>query len=282
VYLEHWGLSRLPFRDEADPDLYFPGESFEAALLKMRYVVENGLGAGLLVGDVGTGKSYLTRLLDARLPSGRGPVVRLVFPRPTSEEFLADLAAELAEHVADEPTTASPRERFPLGVDGAIRRVLRLLDTLAAEGRHPVVVVDEVHLLDDVRLLHTLHLLLNHQPHGRLEFTLLLVGLPIVIPRIERVPQLDDRIAARALVRRMTRRETADYVAHRLEVAGGTASPFDAAATTALFERSGGLPRRVNRLCDMALLVGYADHRRSISADVVEGVAEELVTARAA
>lgn len=280
MYESYWQLESAPFRDAGDPAFYFAGESFEAGLLKIQYVVENGLGAGLIVGEPGVGKSHLVGMLEQRLPQGCGPVVRLHFPQLTPAEFLAHLAAELSVHVQREVSPIGDSTRA--GTDVLLRRVHRLLDDLATDGRHPVIVVDEVHLLEDDRTLQTLHLLLNHHPRGHLEFSLVLLGLPVVLPRLERFPQLHDRLAVRSLLRRLDARETADYVRHRLQAAGCPTSPFDDEALQSLFACSRGLPRRLNRLADMAMLVGYADRLDAITADVVEGVAHELVAVRAA
>ncbi len=277
MYENHWQLERPPFRDDADDAFLFTSETHESSLLKMLYVVENGLGAALVVGEPGVGKTHLARLVPERLPETHGPVVHLDFPQLTPAEFLGQLAYGLSARAPFDDRNVS----VPTGTDATLRRVHTLPDGSAAEGRHPAVVVDELHHLDE-QVLTTLHLLLNHQPNGRLDFSLVLVGLPIVLPRIERLPQLHDRLATKSLVRRLDADETAEYVRHRLAVAGTTDDVFDASAMRSLFECSRGVPRRINRLADMALLVGYADRVEVIDAAVVDGVAEELTAVRAA
>ena len=82
----------------------------------------------------------------------------------------------------------------------------------------------------------------------------------------------------KCILRAFTLEESASYIGHRLQAAGGEHSMFTNEAMDAIHRLSGGIPRRINRLCELALLVGYAEQRDSIDVDQVEGVAEELLT----
>ena len=95
---------------------------------------------------------------------------------------------------------------------------------------------------------------------------------------IERAPSLEERMAVKCVLRAFTLEETASYIGHRLQAVGGEHSIFTNDAMDAIHRLSGGVPRRINRLCELALLVGFAEQRDSIDVEQVEGVAEELLT----
>ena len=152
----------------------------------------------------------------------------------------------------------------------------RVLTAFAHEGRHPVIIIDEAHSITDWNVFQTLQLLLNYRRPPDTDFSLILIGEPSLLPRIGRLRALEDRVAVKSLLRPLTREETARYVLFRLEVAGLSETIFDERAFDELFELSGGIPRQINRICDLALLVGYADGLTGLSASHVEAVSEEL------
>ena len=270
IYQQYWGLDRSPFENSSDADFFFPSETHQAALLKMRYVVENRLGAGLFVGGVGYGKTYLACLLKTELPDNAGPLIHVLFPQLSSSELLAYLAVELG---AEESAVGRGRGDLDL----TIRQLQLRLRHHTAEGKHPVIIIDDAHLIDDLRVFRTLQLLLNFSQPADIDFSLLLLGEPILLGPIERMAQLNERLGVRSLLRPLTDDETTQYILHRLEVAGRTDAIFDDDALTAIFELSAGVPRRINRLCDLALLVGCADELRTLSAAEIDAVGEELM-----
>ncbi len=111
------------------------------------------------------------------------------------------------------------------------------------------------------------------------KFSLLLVGERGLLAPVQRLSQLDERISIRCVLGSLTKEETAQYVRQRLTVAGAQKEIFTPDALTAIFELSGGIPRRINRLCDLSLLVGYAENMSRISSVEVEAVSDELLTA---
>jgi general secretion pathway protein A len=94
---------------------------------------------------------------------------------------------------------------------------------------------------------------------------------------LDRIPQLEERLGVKCLLRPFAEAETAQYVAHRLQTAGAAPAIFDRAALAEIHRLTHGIPRRINRLCDLALLIGYAEQRKSISADQLDSIHDELV-----
>ncbi len=159
----------------------------------------------------------------------------------------------------------------------SIRRVEHFLAENTREGRHAVVVVDEAHLLDDGPTLEAMRLLLNFELAGRPGLTLLLAGQPGILPVLDRMPQLEERVGVKCLLRPFTERETSEYVGHRLKLAGSSRAIFEPDALAALYRLTHGVARRINRLGDLALLIGYAEGRRTVSPAHLEAVSQELI-----
>jgi general secretion pathway protein A len=267
MYESYWQLRQKPFENHADPRFYFPSESHQAALLKLRYAIENRRGGALLTGPSGSGKSLLAAMLRTMLGDGFGPFVHLVFPQMTTAELLAYLADELD----------GVRSEANCGVHESIRRIEQFLEENSEQGRHAVIAVDEAHLLDSGRTLEALRLLLNFEWNGQPGLTLLLVGETAMLPTLGRMPQLEERLGVKCLLRPFSQQETADYVAHRLRAAGAPRRIFDPDSLPTLHALTHGIARQINRLCDLALLIGFAEERRSITAGHFEAVSQELV-----
>jgi general secretion pathway protein A len=268
MYESYWQLNRKPFDSGCDPAFYYPGESHQAAFLKLRYAIENQRGGALLAGPSGSGKTMLVGMLRGLLAESATPLVHLVFPQMSTEELLAYLASKLGGS-DDGPGTPGIRE--------SIERIEQSLVEAADEGRPPVVVIDEAQLLVDRRTLEAIRLLLNFEHAGRPAMTLLLVGQPAILPTLERMPPVEERLGVKCLLRPFTSRETAEYVAHRLCHAGAKQAIFEPEALESLHELTHGIPRRINRLADLALLIGYAEECRTIDAERIESVSQELV-----
>src|SRR4029079_13138603 len=134
----------------------------------------------------------------------------------------------------------------------------------AAKGRHAVVVIDEAHLLEGNRTFEALRLLLNFEYNAPPVLTLLLFGQPPLLPLLARMPALEERLAVKCLLRPLTLEETMAYVQHRLSAAGRSQAIFESSALETLFYLTQGNPRRINRLCDLALLIGYAEEQALI------------------
>jgi general secretion pathway protein A len=267
MYESYWQLQRKPFDNCCDPRFYFPDESHQAALLKLRYAIENRRGAALLAGASGSGKTLVVAMLRTMLGEACQPFVHLVYPQMPTDELLAYLAVELA---------GVPEMQTP-SVQQSVRQIERFLSGNAEQGRHAVVAVDEAHLLGDSRSLEALRLLLNFQPEGQPGLTLLLVGQPGILPMLDHLPHLEEWLAVKCLLRPLSLQETGDYLAHRLRVAGTTRAIFDASALETLHRLTHGVPRRINRLCDLALLIGYAEERSTIGGGQIEAISDELV-----
>ncbi|MGO9109385.1 MAG: ExeA family protein [Thermoguttaceae bacterium] len=266
MYESYWQLDQKPFENTADPQFYFPGETHEAALLKLRYAVENRRGGALLSGAAGTGKTFILSMLHQSLGENYVPFIHLVYPQMTPAELLAYLADEF-----------DGGGNTGIAVHETIRRIQGALRENAEKGRHAVVVIDEAHLLENSQMLETLRMLLNFGPDGKTGMTLLLAGQPGILPLLDRTPQLEERLGVKCLLRPFTASETGQYITHRLQVAGAAQPIISEDAVPTLFELTRGIARQINRLGDLALLVGFAEEQQTLSAAHFEAVCRELV-----
>jgi general secretion pathway protein A len=268
MYESHWQLDTKPFENTVEPSFYYPAETHQGALLKLRYAVENRRGAALLAGGAGLGKSLVVHSLLRQLDDAYAPRVHVVFPQMPADQLLAYLDGAVTG--VDQQGSTPPIAR-------SVRSLENALIQNAEMGRHAVVVIDEAQDLEDPRALETIRLLLNFEHQGVPAMTMLLVGQPSLLPVLDRMPELDERLAVKCLMRRLTLEETISYIHHRMQAAGARREIFDAAALESVHHLSLGVPRRINRLCDLALLIGYAEERSSLEREQIEAVSEELV-----
>jgi type II secretory pathway predicted ATPase ExeA len=269
MYKTFWKLDRRPFDNDDEPRFYYPSEIHQATLLKLHYAIENRRGAGLLAGMPGLGKTLLVRALLADLADEYEPRIHVRFPQLGPEQLVAYLAAELTG------------QRLPsAAVDENLHRMEACLQENTRGGRHAVVVIDDAHLLCGSDAMETLRLLLNYES----AWTILLVGQPGLLPALDRMPALEERMSVKCLLQRFSIDESAAYVSHRLLAAGAkdVHTVFQPDALERIHQLADGIPRRINRLADLALLIGFAEEQRTIRAAQVEAVAEELLTAHPA
>lgn len=271
MYESHWRLQQAPFENLADPSYFYPAATHQGALLKLRYAIEHAKGLALLAGDHGAGKTFLTHVLERDLDPSRYLVRRLVYPHLSSDELLAYFVR----------TIGAELERSALQRDVLLHAFETRLRQLANENRHAVLIVDEAHLLE-AEHLQVLQSLLNYQQQPGIRLSLILVGQPELLPRVQRMGGLDSRLGVRTTLKPLSLEECGAYVRHRLEVAGCAEAPLRDATIAMVHELSRGIPRRINQLCDLALLIGFADERTSITAIDVQAAAEELSTVSAA
>ena len=270
MYEAHWQLAARPFDHSADARFYYPGESQQGALLKLRYALENRRGAALLTGAAGLGKTLLAQTLTRQLGESLSPRVHLVFPQMPANQLLAYLADQLGAAGGQ-----------ALTIEQSLRRIETRLRENANAGKHAVIVIDEAHLLDDSQVLETVRLLLNLEHEARPLASFLLTGQTSLLLAIERRPDLEERLAVKCLLRRFKPEETMGYIQHRLTAAGAKRSIFTDGALEAIHQETLGIPRRINRLCDLALLVGFAEELTSIGPDQIASISEELTGATA-
>lgn len=273
MYEAHWKLSARPFENRFSSDSYYPSEAHQAAQLKLRYAIEHRRSVALVCGNSGMGKSMVIHQLRSQMPEFVGPVVHVAYPAMASDQLVQYIAGQLSsDYVAD---TSKP------SMATAIQSIEKSLARTVQEGRHAVLLIDEAEWLEDQGSLSALRLLLNlsvQETPGESAFTIVLSGQPTLMAQLERYPALDQRVAVRCLLNRFSIEETNSYIGHRLRSVGGNVEAiFENDTLDAIHGLCEGVPRRINSLCDLALMVGYAQEQTSIKLDMIENVHRELV-----
>ncbi|MCA9131784.1 MAG: AAA family ATPase [Planctomycetales bacterium] len=282
MYESHWKLSRRPFENRGDSQFYYPAETHQAALLKLHYAIENRRAAALLCGPGGMGKSLLISALQRQLSDTYRPIHHLVFPAMNSVQLVRYLVDQLGAVGKLDGGELGGEKRGEASRDMAsdIMAFERFLRENLENERHAVIVIDEAHLLEQYDLLEPLRLLLNlaaNESEGEAAWTLVLVGQPTLLSHVERYHALDERLGVKCMLNRLLPEETTAYIQHRLRNVGADAEEiFDCAALEKIHALTQGIPRRINRLCDLALMVGYAEDRTMVTADVIDNVHGDL------
>jgi type II secretory pathway predicted ATPase ExeA len=268
-YTAHWGLSALPFENTPDPRFLYQSAQHEEGLARLRYVVEGAKGAAVLTGVFGCGKTLLARSLLSSLSSSRYRMAYLANPMMSEVELLHGIAHKL--NVPDLP----PR-RSDVLVDALLDGIEHALRENQRDGKQTLVIVDEAHVIREERVFDELRLLLNFQDDDRFLLTLILMGQPELKEIIDRHKPLAQRICMGYHLIAFTETETGGYLQHRLQVAGASRTLFDPGAVQAVQELSGGIPRRINQIADLALLTGMGRQASHIDAAIVQEAAASV------
>ncbi|WP_374668790.1 AAA family ATPase [Ramlibacter sp.] len=275
MYAAYYGLKQEPFSIAPDPRLLFMSERHREALAHLLYGVKGGGGFVLLTGEIGTGKTTVCRSFLEQVPEH----VNLAYifnPKLSVAELLETVCHEFG-------VTVPRRDLLPPTVKDFIDPLNAFLLQAHAAGRSNVLVIDEAqNLAADV--LEQLRLLTNLETSERKLLQIILIGQPELREMLARpeLEQLAQRVIARYHLQALAEPETTAYVRHRLEVCGlQRPLPFDAGALRLVHTLTGGVPRRINLLCDRALLGAYASGQGTVTRRIVRQAAAEVFPSRA-
>jgi len=271
MYAQHFGLKQAPFSIAPDPRYLYMSERHREALAHLLYGVRGGEGGFVvLTGEIGAGKTTVCRCFLEQIPE-RCSVAYIFNPKLTVEELLQTICTEFhiaAVHAG--PGVATVKDY----VDTLNTYLLRM----HAAGQNCVLIIDEAQNLS-ADVLEQLRLLTNLETSERKLLQIVLIGQPELRALLARpeMQQLAQRVIARYHLDALGEAETAKYVGHRLSIAGLNGPlPFDRGAMRRIYQHSRGVPRRINLLCDRALLGAYAKGGARVDAGIVEAAAKEV------
>jgi general secretion pathway protein A len=273
MYTNYFNLKQQPFSIAPDPRYLFMSERHREALAHLLYGVGSGGGFVLLTGEIGAGKTTVCRCFIEQIPDN----CRLAYifnPKLTVEELLLTICDEF--RIALPPASSGS-----LGVKGYVDAINGYLLESHAQGNNNVLVIDEAQNLSP-QVLEQLRLLTNLETSERKLLQIILIGQPELRTMLARpeLEQLAQRVIARYHLGPLSVPETGAYVAHRLTVAGAhPGNPIPASLAPLIHRLTHGVPRRINLLCDRALLGAYVENSREATPKILRRAAREVFAA---
>ena len=269
LYLKHFGLKREPFSIVPDPGFLYPSNQHRQAVAHLKYGLDREGGFILLTGEVGTGKTTLTRTLLKAMPAH----IRVAYVLNSKLEvgdLLASICHELGVDLAEIRGLSFAKEC----VDALYHDLLQV----HAEGKKTLVVIEEGQNLS-ADVLETLRLLSNLETHTEKLLHILLVGQPELLETLAQreLRQLNQRVVARFHLQPLERDDLANYINHRLHRAGAQRPIFDSDCIAVLYRLTEGVPRLINLVCQHSLLAAYATGSATVSGRLLKRAAGEIL-----
>jgi len=266
MYEAFYGLTSKPFQLNPDPSFYFGSKQHRRATAYLEYGMHQNEGFIVVTGEVGAGKTTVVRGLLDGLDRSKVVAAHLVSTQLDADDTLRLVGAGFGIRTKD------------VSKSDLLMALEAFLVSVTSQGKRCLLVVDEAQNLTP-RAVEELRMLSNFQFGNHALLQSFLVGQPEFrqILQSPHMQQLRQRVIASCHIGPLSREETRAYIEHRLKCAGSTGSPaFEDEAYEAIFKASGGIPRRVNTLCDRLLLMGFLEGRTCFSGEDAESVAAEI------
>lgn len=268
MYLEFFDLQQAPFSITPDPEFVYLSEKHQESLAHLIYGVTRGGGAGFvqLTGEVGTGKTTISRLFLQKLPEDTQAAL-ILNPNITPIELLENIFKEL------KISTRGIKGKLNAMVDKLNQSLLAWW----AEGKNTLVIIDEAQNIPR-DTLEQLRLLTNLETDQQKLLQIILIGQPELKQLMQRkdLRQLAQRITSRFHLQSLSEQETHHYIKHRVAVSGGGSKLFTKGAIGKIYKQTQGIPRLINVLCDRALLVAFAAESKTVNRQHVNQAINEL------
>ena len=266
MYEAFYGLTNKPFQLNPDPSFYFGSKQHRRAKAYLDYGVSRNEGFIVITGEIGAGKTTLLRALIDGLHGSNVVVGHLVTTQLGAEDTLRMVGASFGFKVKD-----VPKSELLITLEA-------FLISQTSKGKRCLLIVDEAQNLTP-KAVEELRMLSNFQFGNQALMQSFLVGQPEFREILQRpeMEQFRQRVAATCHIGPLDLDETQHYIEHRLKCAGASGKPtFDAAAFSAIFKSSGGIPRRINSVCDRLLLAGFLAGKTHLAAADVDEVVREF------
>jgi general secretion pathway protein A len=265
LYEQYFGLTEAPFSIAPNPQYLYMSNRHREALAHLQYGIGNN-GFILLTGEVGTGKTTVCRCLLDQLP-GNVDTAFVVNPKLTANELLATICDDLGVSYPENATSKILIDRLNA----------HLVNTIGND-RRTLLIIDEAQNLS-VEVLEQLRLLTNLETNQRKLLQIILLGQPELLDTLSKqsLRQLAQRITASFHLDALNKKEVAEYIAHRLSVAGARGNFFKRSAMDRIYSLSKGVPRVINLICDRSLLGAFAENKAIVSSRIVNKAAKEIL-----
>ena len=266
MYEAFYGLTSKPFQLNPDPSFYFGSKQHRRAKAYLEYGLLRNEGFIVITGEIGAGKTTIVRGLLDSMDSNTVTAANLVSTQLDAEDTLRMVGAAFGVRVKD------------VSKADLLMAIEAFLVTQISEGKRSLLIVDEAQNLTP-RAVEELRMLSNFQFGKQALLQTFLVGQPEFreILQHPNMQQLRQRVTATCHIGPLDLEETQGYIEHRLKCAGSTGKPeFGPGTFDAIFKATGGIPRRINSICDRLLLLGFLGDKESLTLEDVEEVVSEL------
>jgi general secretion pathway protein A len=263
MYLDYWNLKKFPFENVADPSFFYVSHSHEEALSRLLYASRMRKGAAMLTGDIGCGKTLISRVFRNKMREAGAEVSLLVNPPQRPLEFLQEILYQMG---VEEPPDSKTK---------LLQILYKKVIANMQQNKGSIIVIDEAQILPE-ETFEEARLLLNLQNSHRFLLTLLLIGQPDLRGKVRRMSAFDQRIPIRFHIHPLSFVDTIRYIMFREKKAGFTKNIFTKKAIEEIYEYTGGLPRKINSVCDLSLLIAFNKKRKTINPLIIESVIDDL------
>ncbi|MDO8825445.1 ExeA family protein [Methylophaga sp.] len=257
MYTEHFGLTSKPFNLVPDPTFLYLSPNHKKALTMLEYGLMSHAGFTVVTGEIGAGKTTLIRALLSKIEDDC--VIGLI--NNTHESF-GELMTWVLDSLEIESTATDNAGRY--------RDYINFVVEQHAQGKRVVLIVDEAQNLS-VQALEELRLLSNVNIDSDIFLQLVLTGQPELIDKLNlpELKQFAQRIGVEFHLKALSYPETQNYIEYRLQIAGAKNKIFTNEACAVIYCYSEGIPRRINNLCDFAMVYAFAEDKQEIDVPIL-------------
>ena len=265
MYEKYWGLTEKPFENTPNPKFMYYSKKHEEALMRLLYAIKEEKGAAMLTGEYGSGKTALSRIIiDELIKDKIYEAALITHPQLTPVQFLQEIIYQLKNEHAR----------------GSKPQLLHTMQDIIYknfnEGKKTVILIDEAQIIRDKETFEEVRLFLNFQLNHKFLITLILIGQPELLVKIKSIPQLKQRLGIKYHLVGLSDIETAEYIKHRLSVGGSKKDIFTPEAIEVIYDYSKGLPRSINNICDMSLLIGFGQEAKVVDKELAQKIMADL------
>jgi general secretion pathway protein A len=264
MYQAYWGLQKPPFANVPTQQLFYRSPQHEEALSRLLYVIEHQRGVAMLTGEVGCGKTTVTKSLMKYLDPERYRFYLLSNPALEPLDLIKSILLQIGQAVQNGSKPV------------LLNQLQQVLSRHTDQGTRTVLAIDEAHVIVDQATLDEVRMLLNLQLNEQFLITLILLGQPPLLERIDKLQPLKERISVKYTLAPLDMPNALKYIVFRLKCAGASRGLFTNESIERIYEYSRGIPLRINNLCDRCLLIGYMRRAQVVDSRIVGDAIDDL------
>jgi type II secretory pathway predicted ATPase ExeA len=264
MYLDYWGFQEPPFVNVPSHEVFFESPQHQEAINRLLYVINYRKGVAMLTGEVGCGKTTVVRNVTSYLPAGKYEVRMISNPAVSAVDLIRGILIQFGI-----PVKTNSKSLL-------LEELRKKLESYSLRNGGAVLIVDEAHAINSKSTLDELRMLLNLQADNRFLLTLIMVGQPLLLKKVEVLQALKERISMKYSLSPLNQENMEKYIQYRTSHAGSGTSVFTEEALPLIFQYSNGIPLRINNLCDRCFLIGMMHKAKQVDAEIVRQAVADL------